>query len=88
MTIWALLGWALLAVIGLGLVAGSIYFLMYMFFYYIPQFAKKMDVKISGRCPLCGMARELGHWPGCDHWKGENLDLLIFREENRNDGQN
>lgn len=69
------LGWAIIAISIVAIWAFLIYGIVWL--------GPKIWVMLQyfGRCRLCGMPNEYpGHWPGCDHWRGENLDLLIFKE--------
>lgn len=76
------LGWAAAAVMIIAFWAFVIWLLV--------QLGLWIYVKLEhyGRCRLCGMPNEYpGHWPGCDLWRGENLDLLVFREVEEQNGR-
>jgi hypothetical protein len=74
MNIWGILNWGFLGLIILGVMAGAIYFCTVAFGYLFADLAARASAKVNGLCPKCGMARALGHWPGCDYWKGEKED--------------
>lgn len=80
MGFWSIMGWAMAIVMILAFWAFTIYMCAIGISIYFPKVTDHVNHWVKHTCKFCGMARELGHWPGCDLWTGENLDLLIFRD--------
>ena len=80
MSFWNTMGWAMAIIMLIAFWAFVIYIFAMGVSFMWPKIPGAINRKIRRSCPMCGMAKELGHWPGCDYWTGENLDLLIFKE--------
>jgi hypothetical protein len=88
MGFWEIFGWVMAVAMILAFWAFVIYMCAWGIMYVFPTVTSRINGTVKRKCHNCGMARELGHWPGCDYWKGENLDLLIFKEyENGEPGE-
>jgi hypothetical protein len=84
MTFWTGLGWAMAIVMLLAFWAFVIYMCAIGVSFMWPKVPGYINARVKHLCPQCGMAKQLGHWPGCDYWTGENLDLLIFKDYEQN----